>query len=365
MGCPIRRDRDCNGKLKPHSRCRKWELQVSVNDNGRYSKRSRRFSGTQREARAELARFEVEVAGERQEKCPLCSEWFDAFNGARERTGSVAKTTVRGFDSSKKSFLLVVGDKPLDEVTVSDCCAWRDDMLLTLKPTTVATKMAMLSPAFEDAVRDEKIARNPLRYTKNPKSPKEERKAPGEDEIAHMVSMLSLDDPYERAVLYIVFCGLRRGEVCAIDPHEAIADYMLHVHSNMLDDGEIEDTTKGRKDRYAPIPKFLWDATEVGDGDALLCQLPGGVTMTPRMLGAWWKDNRERLGMGGYRLHDLRHGYVTQLVRNGVSPKVIQDIVGHKSIDITMNVYAHVDNAERHEAAASMEERFAANLRQK
>lgn len=365
MGSPIRRDYDSTGKLKPHNRCRKWELQVSVNDNGKYRKRSKRFSGTQREAKAELARFEVEVAEERKVTCPLCSEWMDSFNSKREATGSVAPTTIRGFNSAKRSFFLVVEDKPLNEITVSDCSKWRDELLLTNKPSTVTTKMAMLSPAFEEAVREEIIPRNPFRYTKNPKVPYKDKPTPTEQEIVNLVSSLYIGDPYERAVLYIMFCGMRRGEVCAVDPHEDIRDYILRIHRNMFEDGEIEDTTKGRKDRYAAIPEFLWDATEIKDDDRFLCQLPGGLTLTPRMLGEWWKENKERLGMEKYRLHDLRHGYITQLCRNGIQPKVIQDIAGHHSIDVTMNVYAHVDNDDRRKAAASMEERFAAYLRQK
>lgn len=47
----------------------------------------------------------------------------------------------------------------------------------------------------------------------------------------------------------------------------------------------------------------------------------------------------------GYRdltLHSIRHTYATRLFEKGVSPKVVQSLLGHSKIEITLNVYTHV-----------------------
>ncbi|AZI56961.1 site-specific integrase [Nakamurella antarctica] len=42
------------------------------------------------------------------------------------------------------------------------------------------------------------------------------------------------------------------------------------------------------------------------------------------------------------RLHDLRHTHATLLLQQGVSPKVIQERLGHANISITLDIYSHV-----------------------
>ncbi|MFF4791466.1 tyrosine-type recombinase/integrase [Streptomyces sp. NPDC001276] len=58
---------------------------------------------------------------------------------------------------------------------------------------------------------------------------------------------------------------------------------------------------------------------------------------------------RERLGLE-VRFHDLRHTCVTLLLGLGVPPHIVRDIVGHGALDVTMNIYAHVDMTEKRAA---------------
>lgn len=52
-----------------------------------------------------------------------------------------------------------------------------------------------------------------------------------------------------------------------------------------------------------------------------------------------------------HHLHDLRHTYITRCAECGVSVQVCQQLVGHATADMTMNVYTHVmDEFKRKEA---------------
>src|SRR4028118_867077 len=42
------------------------------------------------------------------------------------------------------------------------------------------------------------------------------------------------------------------------------------------------------------------------------------------------------------RLHDLRHTCATLLLSKGVHPKIVQELLGHSSISITLDTYSHV-----------------------
>ena len=48
-------------------------------------------------------------------------------------------------------------------------------------------------------------------------------------------------------------------------------------------------------------------------------------------------------GVRSVRLHDLRHTCVTLLLSLGIHPRVVMEIVGHCGLEMTMNVYGHVN----------------------
>jgi integrase len=43
-----------------------------------------------------------------------------------------------------------------------------------------------------------------------------------------------------------------------------------------------------------------------------------------------------------FRFHGLRHTCATLLLRQGVNPKFVQDLLGHADISLTLNIYSHV-----------------------
>ena len=52
-----------------------------------------------------------------------------------------------------------------------------------------------------------------------------------------------------------------------------------------------------------------------------------------------------------HHLHDLRHTFITRCAECGINPNVCQQLVGHSTADMTMNVYTHVlDEFKRKEA---------------
>ena len=53
--------------------------------------------------------------------------------------------------------------------------------------------------------------------------------------------------------------------------------------------------------------------------------------------------------------HDLRHTCATLLLREGVNVKVVSEMLGHASITITLNIYAHVLPDMQDSAASAME----------
>jgi integrase len=60
-------------------------------------------------------------------------------------------------------------------------------------------------------------------------------------------------------------------------------------------------------------------------------------------------------GLPRQRFHDLRHGCATLLLAQGVSPRVVMDVLGHSAITLTLNTYSHVVLGLQTEAASRMD----------
>jgi len=64
------------------------------------------------------------------------------------------------------------------------------------------------------------------------------------------------------------------------------------------------------------------------------------------------------IGLPKMRLHDLRHTAATLMMAEGIPPRVVQEMLGHANIRITLDTYSHVMPTMQHEAAEKMEEAF-------
>ena len=67
-------------------------------------------------------------------------------------------------------------------------------------------------------------------------------------------------------------------------------------------------------------------------------------------------DRQEaRLGLPPIRVHDCRHTCATMLLSKGVHPKIVQEILGHSQIRLTLDTYSHVLPTMQEEAVNTLE----------
>lgn len=70
----------------------------------------------------------------------------------------------------------------------------------------------------------------------------------------------------------------------------------------------------------------------------------------------------DRAGLEQRRFHDLRHSCATLLLAQGVSARVVMEVLGHSQIALTMNTYTHVLPELKRDAAQRMESVFSGEL---
>jgi integrase len=69
-----------------------------------------------------------------------------------------------------------------------------------------------------------------------------------------------------------------------------------------------------------------------------------------------FKPLLKKAGLPEIRFHDLRHTCATLLLAKGVHPKIVQELLGHATIAVTLDTYSHVLPGMGDAAAGAMDE---------
>jgi len=77
------------------------------------------------------------------------------------------------------------------------------------------------------------------------------------------------------------------------------------------------------------------------EDDLVFCRVDGRPLL-PNSISHAWTKLANRTGLKGIRLHDARHTHASLMLKQGIHPKVVQERLGHASIQITLDTYSHV-----------------------
>jgi integrase len=106
-----------------------------------------------------------------------------------------------------------------------------------------------------------------------------------------------------------------------------------------------------QKEQVMAVGRVNWPNHDLIFTDDWGAPLYGGH-VTERQL----KPLLRRLGLPAIRFHDLRHTAATLLLEQGVHPKIVSEMLGHASIELTLDTYSHVLPSMQALAATKMDE---------
>jgi integrase len=167
---------------------------------------------------------------------------------------------------------------------------------------------------------------------------------------AEVAKLAAETGPYAVLIRTLAYTGLRWGEATALRVRDVDLDRRrLDVRRAFVDiSGKlVEGTPKTHQSRSVPLPPSLCaelrDAIEGRDRDALVFVSPEG---TPLRIAnfrtrAWIRAVRAA-GLDGLTIHGLRHTAASLYISACTPPKVVQRILGHGSVTITMDLYGHL-----------------------
>jgi integrase len=90
--------------------------------------------------------------------------------------------------------------------------------------------------------------------------------------------------------------------------------------------------------------------------DDLVFSNPDGKPLLPNTVTHAWIKLVRRIGLKNIRLHDARHSHASLMLKQGIHPKVVQERLGHASIQVTLDLYSHVVPGLQEAAAVRFDE---------
>lgn len=351
------------GSVYKRSRGKQW---VAVCDLGRLDGRRdrREFTGhTAAEAIEKRRAFMDQRAngftparGKSETFSAYITRWVEVTAARR-----VAATTLPGYEQKIRDHIAPYFPVPFHELTGDDVEEWH--AILEAKGLSAASIVQchrIASAAMSTAVERGRAARNPFTLVSPPRVEQHEPVLPGPDEVR-----LLLRHAPVRFVLAMA-TGMRQGEVLALRWADVdLARHVIHVKQSAARvHGElVTKAPKSGKTRLIRIPPQLSmlladhrDTAEVTNIANLVFTDAAGQPVHPRSDRQQWHDLLAELGIPDCRVHDLRHLCATLLLEHGTDIRAVQEQLGHASPGFTQQVYQHVTDRLRAQAAAAIGE---------
>lgn len=238
----------------------------------------------------------------------------------------------------------------------------------------------MLGRIFEEAIRRNLILKNPLKYVVKPKSTKKDKEVEAltiEEQKAFVKELEN--EQYKNIFLIALHTGMRIGEILALKPSDIdLENNLINIDNTLTKNVEgkyiIGDTTKTYSStRKIPITIILKPILEDSlinyinsKNNLLFCHLNGSI-IAPNTINAHfkkvcknanirviikpkkkkWKNGKTtlvNLKTSNVNTHMLRHTYATRCIEAGIPAPVLQKLLGHKDISVTINTYTTIFN---------------------
>lgn len=195
------------------------------------------------------------------------------------------------------------------------------------------------------------------------KTQKKKRALTPEEKKAFSAAPLSLKE--KCYINLLMYCGLRRGEALALSPGD-FSGGKVHINKNLVlkdsCNSELKNSPKSQAgNRSIPVPKIVSDTLneylKTLESSIVFPQLKNSEKyMSKSSFTKFWtgiiKKTKTVFPIGeDVTPHILRHTYATMLFEADVDVKTAQYLLGHSSIQMTMDIYTHlsekkVDSAE-------------------
>jgi integrase len=339
--------------------------------------------GTRKDAERELTRLlRTADTGEHVDPSRMTvREWLETWLDTIR--AEVTPKTHESYAEIVRCYLVpALGGNRLDKLAPTQIQkvykAWTRRDGKPLSPLSHRYIHVILKSSLARAVEQQLLARNPADlFTKRlPKIERQELITLTVEQSAQLLDSVNHMHIYW-PVLLALTTGMRRGEILALRWKNIELDRgTLRVMESLeqTKTGIRFKAPKTGRTRVITLPAFVIEELrrlkrqqaeallQLGvrqSGETLVCGREDGKPKHPGSLTSEFAHLMDKIkSLPRVRFHDLRHSHATQLLADGVHPKIAQERLGHSTITTTMDLYSHVTDTMQADAATRLDAAF-------
>ncbi len=272
------------------------------------------------------------------------------------------KATYKKISKSK------IADIPIQQLTEDDLnCFMKTE---TRNTNSVIDKdYSLIRRTLNEAVKHGIIAISPLTNVRKPKSKRQNKKIRSlsveeEKKLINILNNQAKKYKYRTQLLLMLYTGMRMGEINALTIDDINFNFnTIQVNRTVTRDsecksilGQVTKTKAGMRifkmnDQACQLLKDYLKTANISNPDKLIFYNyeKDRVISTENVYNCFVKLRNKYQFIdpsikGDVTLHSFRHTFATRCIESGMPPKVLQQVLGHSDISITMNTYCDVFN---------------------
>lgn len=275
---------------------------------------------------------------------------------------SVRPSTRSDYDKAIRRIQKYLGGKTVDSITRRDVDAVVTGLSRCYAASTVRKTITVAKMIFRAAVDWDYIDAMPTGGSRlNLPKIKRHRFDPlSQDDVQRLLQ--AAPDYWRPWFLFMLTSGLRRAEAFGVQ----VSDLDLKGGSvrvrHQLIGGKLVDLKTDAADRTVPLPRQTVVALTAhlavrpnNDFDLIFPSPEGRPVDADNFYSRIWMPTREAAGLPSLRIHDCRHHVASLLLGQGHSVKYVQQVMGHATAAVLLDIYAHVTAGEADKAKGDME----------
>ncbi len=294
------------------------------------------YGSTEREIRQKILEYNTKAEWGRT-FFEVSEPWWD------EQEPKLASQSIRTYLQAKRRADAEFGDTPLKDILPRHIQNFLQKLARQgYAQKTISNQRMVISLVFQFGVIENDITVNPCTAVSVPKNlPKSERTAASpEDEAIIRKSADVWLFPY-----IAIMTGMRKGEILALQWKDIDFDRnLIHVTKSVYHEGDRPLVKSPKTDAGVRVVPLLLplrgtlQAIEIHEPDHYIISDDGTKPLTNRRFITLSNHFKKETGVT-CTAHQLRHSFATIAFECGLQPKTVQEILGHKQLSTTMDIY--------------------------
>jgi len=262
-------------------------------------------------------------------------------------------TTMKDYKSKYNKHLKpTFGNLKIDSIKGTDITLWQNNLLkkgYAIK--TIKSVRGILSTMFEDAIRDELLSKNPVRYTTPLSTRKIKNSSESEidsfsiEEIKNLSKNAS-NEQMKNFYMFLFLTGVRGGEAIGMTWDNVNFDRGIININSQISRGLI-GPPKWNSYREIPILNPLMPYLK--SQYKLTGQYGNYIFLNEKKQHFWdiskirenyWKDDLGKANIPYRKIHQTRHTFCSTLISQGEDINQVSKIAGHSSTKMTLEIYS-------------------------